>query len=354
MGFLWPKFLLFLGLIPLLIAVYIWIMRRQRRFVVHYSSLSLLRAARLDNSWLRRYLPSILFLIALASLVIALSRPVAPTAILTGRTTIILTIDTSGSMCSTDILPSRLAAVKATALSFIQKPVIGTQVGVVAFADSAELAQEPTVKLDLLEGAIENLTTAASTAIGSAILRSLDAIAEVDDRVAPSENDVPSLFPSETTQQPQPGTREYVPHIIVLLTDGSSNAGPPPLSAAEQAAERGVRIYPIGFGTSNESTVDCGNPRHSDPSNFWRGGGGNGGLNTNIDFETLKKIAEMTGGQYYAAESAAELQTVFQDLHRMIATSTETFEISVFFSALGGLLALTGLILSFFWNPLPQ
>jgi Ca-activated chloride channel family protein len=353
MGFLWPKFLLFLGLIPLFIAIYIWIWKRRQRFVVRYSSLSLLQAARPDVSWLRKYFPSILFLFAVTSLLIALSRPVAPTAVLTGRTTIILAIDTSGSMCSTDILPSRLAAVKATALSFIQQPVIGTQVGVVAFADSAELAQEPTVKLRLLERAIENLTTSNSTAIGSAILTSLDAIAEVDNLIAPSENDVPLPSPPETTQQPQPGTREYAPHIIVLLTDGSSNAGPPPLIAAEKAAERGVRIYPIGFGTSNESTVDCGNPRHSDPSDYWRQGGVSGGPNTNIDFETLKKIAEMTGGQYHAAESAAELQTVFQDLHRLIATSIETIEISVFFTALGALLAITALILSLFWNPLP-
>lgn len=353
MGFLWPKFLLFLGLIPLLIAIHIWILRRRQRFAVRYSSLSMVQVARPHTSWLRKYLPFILFMVALASLCIALSRPVAPQEVLSGRTTIILTIDTSRSMCSTDILPSRLAAVKATALSFIQHPVFGTQVGVVAFADSAELAQEPTVKLQLLESAIENLTTATSTAIGTAILRSLDAIAEVDKRVAPSENDLPFPSPPETLRQSQPRPAEYVPHIIVLLTDGSSNAGPPPLSAARQAAERGVRIYPIGFGTGNESAVDCSSPLHSDPSNIWRGAGSSyTGPNTQIDFEMLKQIAEMTGGQYYSAESAAELQTVFQDLQHIIAMSKESVEVSVFFAAVGALLSSTALALSFLWNPL--
>ncbi|HJR79263.1 MAG TPA: VWA domain-containing protein [Anaerolineales bacterium] len=354
MGFLWPNFLLFLGLIPLLIAIYIWMRKRRQRFAVRYSSLSLVKAARPDTSLLRKYLPFMLFMVALASLCIALSRPVAPQEVLSGRTTIILTIDTSRSMCSTDILPSRLAAVKATTLSFVQHPVFGTQVGVVAFADSAELAQEPTTKLRLLRYAIENLTTAASTAIGSAILTSLDAIAEVDGRVAPSEEVVQFPSTSEPTRQPQHGPVEHVPHIIVLLTDGSNNAGPSPIEAAEQAAERGVRIYPIGFGTSNESAVDCSNPLHSDPSGVWlRAGSTYPGPNTHIDFETLKKIAEMTGGQYYTAESAAELRTVFQDLQHIIAMSKESVEISVFFAAVGALLATTALALSFLWNPLP-
>jgi Ca-activated chloride channel family protein len=353
MGFLWHKFLLFLGLIPLLIAIYIWMWKRRRRFAVRYSSLSLVQAAGPDASWLRRYLPSTLFVAALASLFITLGRPVAPQAVLTGRTTIVLTIDISRSMCSTDILPNRLAVVKATAISFVQQPVIGTQIGVVAFADFAELAQEHTTNSRLLEGAIENLTTATSTAIGSAILTSLDAIAAVDGRVAPSENDVPFLSPPETPRRLQPRGEEDVPHIIVLLTDGSSNAGPSPLSAAEQAAERGVRIYPIGFGTSNESAMDCSNPLHSDPSDFWRRGGGSRGPNTDIDFETLKQIAEMTGGQHYSAESAAELQRVFQDLHRIIAMSSETIEISVFFAAAGALLAVAAWVLSLLWSPLP-
>jgi len=160
-----------------------------------------------------------------------------------------------------------------------------------------------------------------STAIGSAILTSLDAIAEVDNLIAPSENDVPLPSPPETTQQPQPGTREYAPHIIVLLTDGSSNVGPPPLIAAEKAAERGVRIYPIGFGTSNESTVDCGNPRHSDPSDYWRQGGVSGGPNTNIDFETLKKIAKRPAAFPRVLTTSAEKGTGIPGLRAEIVAA---------------------------------
>ena len=352
MSLLWPGFLFLLSIIPLMIAVYIWVLRRRRRFAIRYSSLSLVREAATQQSWLRRHLPFILFLLALASLVFALARPVATVTIPSNRATVILAIDVSRSMCSTDIPPNRLQAAKDAALSFVRNQKSGRRVGIVAFAGFAELIQPPTTDTELLENAITNLTTARRTAIGSAILRSLDAIAEIDDRVAPSD-----LRPSANPTNPPPASKgEYVPHIIVLLTDGASNAGPLPASAAQQAAERGVRVYTIGFGTRNNSSpMNCGEPFQGD--DLFGGGGfgpqfGGGGFRREIDEETLKQIADTTGGSYYAATSAGELQDVFQNLPTYVVATRETIEISVFFTAIAALMTIIAMILSFLWHPL--
>jgi len=352
MSLLWPASLVLLFLIPLIVVVYILLLKRRRRFAIRYSSLSLVREAAAHQSWLRRHLPFILFLFALASLVMALGRPVATVTVPSNQATIILAMDVSRSMCSTDIPPNRMEAAKDAALTFVQSQGSGRKIGIVAFAGFAELIQPPTNDRNLLETAIINLTTARRTAIGSAILRSLDAIAEIDDRVAPSDIGVsPGAVPEG----------EYVPHIIVLLTDGASNAGPYPLTAAQQAAERKVRVYTIGFGTiNNSSPMNCGGFQENDPfggqgfgfGSPFSGGGGGGGFRRELDEDTLKQIADATGGTYYAATSAGELQNVFQNLPTYLVTTRETIEISVFFTALAALLAVTAMLLSFFWHPL--
>jgi Ca-activated chloride channel homolog len=352
MGLLWPGFLYLLLLIPVIIGIYVWLLRRRRRFAVRYSSLSLMREAAKEQSWLRRHLPFILFLFALTSLVFALGRPVATVLVPSNKATVILAIDVSRSMCSTDIPPNRLDAAKDAALAFVRNQNSGRQIGIVAFAGFAELIQPPTTDVDLLETAVINLTTARRTAIGSAILRSLDAIAEVDNRVAPSE-----LRSSSDQPTPSPSSAdEFVPHIIVLLTDGASNAGPLPLTAAQQAVERHVRVYTIGFGTTNNSSpMNCGDQFPEDP--FGGGGGfgpqfGGGGFRREIDEETLTQIADLTGGTYYAATSAGQLQDVFQNLPTYVIATRQTMEISVFFTALAVLMAVIAMILSFLWHPL--
>jgi Ca-activated chloride channel family protein len=353
MDWLWPDLFLCLGSVPLVVAVYMWILRRPR-FAVRYSSLLLVTEAMPPSSWLRRHLPFLLFLIALASLGIALARPVTPINLLAGQTTIILTLDVSRSMCMRDIPPDRLDAAKVAALAFVQDPVSGTQIGIVAFAGFAELAQRPTTEVALLETSIEGLTTSTETAIGSAILRALDAIAEVDERVAPTE-EISALAPSP--EHPPPSRlaeEEYLPHIIVLLTDGASNTGPAPLLAAQQAVDRRVKVYTIGFGTTKNSVMDCGttladNTYLSPGLESYSSGGTFG---TQADEATLKQIAQMTGGKFYAATSAAELQSVFQKLHNYVASSNQTTEVSVYFAALGVLLAVAALFLAFLWHPL--
>jgi Ca-activated chloride channel family protein len=352
MSFLWARSLLLLGLIPLLVLFYIFLLRRRRRFTVRYSSLSLIREAASHQSRWKRHLPFALFLLAIASLVFALGRPVATVTVPLNKATTILTMDVSISMCSNDIPPNRLEAAKNAAKDFVRTQVSNRQVGIVAFAGFAELIQPPTDSLQLLDTAVESLTPARRTAIGSAILRAIDAISEVDSRVPASDlsaTDTGSVKPAE----------QFAPHIIVLLTDGASNAGPPPLSAAAQAAERGLRVYTIGFGTNNPSVMDCGNQFQE--NDFFGGGGGFGpgfgqgrgnGFNREIDDTTLRQIADLTGGKYYTAASAGELANAFRNLPTYVITTKQTTEITAFFSAFAAFIAVLALFLSMRWNPL--
>ena len=356
MNFLWPGTLLTLLLVPLAVGVYVVLMRRRRKFAIRYSSLSIVSQAAAHQSWLRRHAVFILFLIALTSLGFATARPMATVTIPSNKATIILAMDVSISMCSTDIAPNRLEAAKDAAQAFIQNHTSGQQIGLVAFAGFAELIQPPTTDLQALIDAIENLTTARRTAIGSAILRSIDTIAGVDDRIAPSDN--PAVSSGTSDFIPSEGG-DYSPHIIVLLTDGASNAGPYPLSAASQAAKRGIRVYTIGYGTaSDQRTLDCGNGFERDfgfqgfgfgPQS---GGGGGQDFRLQIDDETLKKVAELTGGTYYYAASANELEDVFQNLPTFVVVSRETIEVSVFFTAFAVIVVVLAMFLSFRWYTL--
>lgn len=353
MALLWPGFLLLLGLLPLIVVAYIWVLRRRRRFAVRYSSLSLVRVALQQQSRLRRYLPVALFLLALASLIVAVARPVAIVTVPTGQTTIVLVVDASRSMLSTDIEPSRIEAAQAAALSFIHAQPSNTQIGLVAFAAFAETVQPPTNDQAALQAAVDSLITGRGTAIGSGILEAIDVIAEVDPNVAPSVTD------ESTGIAPTPVPKgAYAPEIIVVLTDGVSTTGPLPLDAAQQAADRGVRVYTIGFGTENGAGQFGGgggagrDPFGGGPDRFDPQFGG-GRFRRGIDEDTLKQIADMTSGTYYSAESAGELQSVFEKLPTYLITRHEVTEISVAFTALGALLAALAIGLSLLWHPLP-
>lgn len=338
MKFLWPGAFFLLGLIPLLIAAYLWNQKRRRRFAVRYSSLSLVRPAVPAQSRWRRYLPLALFCLALAGLVFSLARPVAVTLVPQGRATVMLALDISRSMLQDDIPPSRLGAAKEAALSFVNRQKDTNQIGIVAFAGFAQLVQPPTTDPEDLEKAIMLLSTGRGTAIGSGILAALDTIAEFNQSSATNPNSNESSAPSRP-----PPEGEYQADIIVLLTDGVTTTGPHPLDAAQQAADRGIRVYTIGFGTKTGSM--------GEGYNYF--GGFGGFRRRGIDEETLKRIAEMTGGEYYTANSAGELQKVFDSLPTFLVTRQETVEISVFFAAISALLIASAVLLAQLWRPLP-
>ncbi|MCU0508048.1 MAG: VWA domain-containing protein [Anaerolineae bacterium] len=341
MKFLWPFALLALALIPLLILLYLTVQRRRRRYAVRYSSLSLLRAAIPAQSKVRRYLPMALFLVALASLAVALARPVTVTRVPAGRATVMLALDVSGSMRQNDIPPSRLVAAKQAALEFIDKQKNTNQVGIVAFTGIAQLVQTPTTDSDALAKAVRNLTTGRGTAIGDGIVTALETI---DD------------FAQATVAAPTPGAPaagDYRPDIIVLLTDGVATTGVDPLEAAQRAAEGRVRVYTIGFGTEQGGQFEGGGGPGQGMGGMSRDTGGFGPRRWGIDEESLKAIASMTGGEYYTATSARELQKVLDSLPTVLISREETLEITVAFALVAALLVAAAVLLSQFWHPLP-
>lgn len=353
MNFLWPGLLVLLALVPILAGVYIWSLRRRRPSGARYSSLALVRDASPGSSRVRRHLPFVLFSVAVAALVLALGRPVAIVTVPTNQTTIILTIDVSRSMCSGDIPPNRLLAAEAAAAAFVQRQGSRTQIGIVAFSGFSELIQPPTNDEEVLLDALQSLTTGRRTAIGSGILEAIDAIAEVDDSVAPAMMDGrPGVAPTPVPKG------AYAADIIVVLTDGVANAGPLPIDAAQQAADRGLRVYPIGFGTANGGDFDpaCA-PQFVGREPGFGGGGvggqGPGGFRRGIDEDTLRAVAELTGGTYYPAESADQLERVFDELPTSLITRHEAVEIGVGFVAVGAILAALAILLGRAWRPLP-
>jgi Ca-activated chloride channel family protein len=358
MTILWPWFLLLLVLVPLLITLYIWVLRRKRRFAVRYSSLSLIREALPGRSNWRRHLPLALFLLGLASLVVALARPVAQLEVPFSRTTIILALDISRSMCATDVPPNRLTVAQDAALAFVEDQADGTQIGVVAFAGSAEIVVPPTNDKAVLQEAISNFSTSIGTAIGSATLKSIDAIAEINPTIEPSGVNLESEAP-----QTDPEEEIYEPDIIVLLTDGANTVGPRPLEAAQEAANRGIRVYTIGFGTLEPGRTVC-TRRQLGGEVFGRSFGGGGGFGGGrgsggypryllLDEPQLQEVADLTGGSYFRAEDAEQLLEVFLNLPTQISLQKENVEISVLFSALGAALTGVAVALSLRQNRFP-
>ena len=355
MQLLWPGFLLLLVLVPLLTAFYVLALRRRRPSAVRYSSLSLVREA-MPRTSRRRHLPFVLVLAAVAFLAVALARPVAVAAVPTNQTTVLLTIDVSGSMCSTDIPPTRIEAAEAAASDFITHQSTSTQIGLVAFSGFAELVQAPTNNQAKLLAALHSLATGRRTAVGSGLLAAIDAVAAVDHAVAPS-----TAIGGQGPVPVAPGA--YAPDIIVLLTDGASNTGPAPLDAAQEAADRGVRVYTIGFGTANGGAFGaaCAQQFLGREPNFGGGfgqgggnvGGGPGGFRRGIDEATLTQIAQLTGGQYYPAESSGDLEQVFASLPMSLVVKHETVEVGAGFAGFAGLLTALGLLLGRLWRPLP-
>ncbi|HEY5847451.1 MAG TPA: VWA domain-containing protein, partial [Microlunatus sp.] len=195
---------------------------------------------------------------------------------------------------------------------------------------------------DALIEAIDNFTTARGTAIGSAILTSIDGIAAINPTVAPTGVDAESAERSG-----------YAPDVIVVLTDGANTQGVEPAEAAEDAAVRGVRVFTIGFGTTTPSRMACTGRQ----AGSWAGGGpgggfgGRGGRNPRvIDEPSLQAVAEITGGQYYKAESADQLQLALADLPSQVIVAQKRVDIASWFAGAGGLLVAVAVGLSLWWN----
>jgi Ca-activated chloride channel homolog len=346
MTFSWPWALLSLLIMPIVAAV-VWLLRRRRRRdAVRVTSIALVRAALPPRTRWTRLIPTLLLLLGFATLGVGAARPQATVPVPSNSTTIMLAMDVSGSMCSTDVEPNRLTVAQEAAVSFIESQDGKTKIGLVAFAGVAGLQVPPTTDKDALIEAIDNFTTARGTAIGSAILASIDSIAAINSSVAPTGVEAESAQRSG-----------YAPDVIVVLTDGANTQGVEPAKAAEAAAVRGVRVFTIGFGTTTPSQMACtgqqaggwagGGPR----GGFGGGSGGGAGRNPRIiDEATLQTVAEITGGEYYKAESADQLQGALADLPNHVTVVRKHIDIASWFAGAGGLLVAVAVGLSLWWN----
>ena len=348
MSLTWPWALGALLVVPLLLLARWWANRRRKRAALRVSSVALIRAALPGRSQWRRRIPVLLFLAGLLTLGGALTRPQASLAVPSDESTIMLAIDVSGSMCATDVPPNRLTAATEAARTFISDQE-GARIGLVAFSGIAALLVPPTTDQEALLAAVDSLTTARGTAIGQAILTAIDAVAETNPDVAATGVDLGDGTPGSAVT-------DYEPDTIVVLTDGANSRGVDPVTAAEQAAARRLRVFTIGFGTTRPTQMVCtpdqiggGSPMRGDPQGF----GGGGGRNQQIDEEALMKVADLTGGRYFQAEDADQLGDVLEDLPAQIGLRRENVEITAWFVLAGTLLVTAGLGLSLWWNRAP-
>lgn len=358
MIFIWSWMLPILIVIPLLVAYYIWVQRRRSKYAIRYSSLSLVKDALDKSSAWRRHIPPALFLLGITAMLLALARPFSVVTLPKQEGTVILTLDVSGSMRANDLKPSRIDAAKAAARAFVEKQDATTRIGVVAFSGTASLVQVPTTDKDLALAAIDRLFLQRSTAIGSGILVSLDAIFETPDApTTSSQSVITPAAPVAPMPAPTPVPPGYhVPAIIVLLTDGQSNTGVLPVQAAEKAAERGVRVYTIGVGTIQGMTIQGPGGSGGGPGGFGGnpGGPGGGGFRTALDEKTLKLVAEMTEAEYFHASDENALVEIYRNLDTQLILRTQRTEVTSLFTAAAIAFLVIGATLSMFWfNRLP-
>lgn len=341
-----------------LLGAYLWWLRRGKRTTTTFSSLGLLREAASGQKPWRRHVPVMLICLALVVLGVGAARPTVTMIVPSNAATVILALDVSGSMCNTDVTPNRLAAAQTAVRNFLQaQKSSGTKFGLVVFSGQAQLAVAPTTDTSVLLKAIDGLTTGRGTVIGSAILTAVDAIAEIDPKVTPTDSTSSSETPAGTVVPASP-----VPEIVVLLTDGANTRGVTPQEAAVQAAERGVRVYPIGFGTTSPKSMACS---ASQVSNGGFGGGGfgggpggggggfgGGGQALIADDGALKEVAQITGGEFFSAASSDQLNKVLDNVRSRLGTVKQEVDISAGFAVLGSLLLLGAALVTLRKNPL--
>ena len=355
MSFSVPWALLALLILPLVFAVWWLTRRRRRRAVVRVTSIALVRAAVPGRSNWRRRVPPALLALGLAVLAVGAARPQATVPVPSSSATIMLALDVSGSMCSTDVKPNRITAAEQAAADFIKSQTGGPRIGLVAFASTAVVLVRPTTDSRQLTNALGGLSTSFGTAIGEGILTSLDAIAQVDPSVPPTGAAVS-----------RPRGAGYADDVIVVLTDGSNNRGIDPQTAARQAAGRGVRVFTIGYGTDSPAPLACS----SDQFGGFGGGGGTGGGGLGgggfggqaggggfsgsnpleADYAALMHISKTTGGTFYRAQDASQLSRALARLPAAFTIVRKHVDLAAWFATGGGLLIAAAVALSLWWD----
>ena len=341
MFFLWPQFLWLLLALPLLVLLYIWLLHRKKKTALRYASLSIVKEAMGVGQSIRRHVPPVLFLLALALMLLAAARPTAVISLPSNQQIIMLAMDVSGSMRATDVLPSRLVASQNAAKAFLADLPRNVRVGIVAFAGTASVVQVPTLSREDLTAAIDRFQLQRATAIGNAIVISLaelfpDAGIDLQSLQAGRERQRGFAIDEERKEKKEftpvaPGS--YNSAAIILLTDGQRTTGVDSLEAAKLAADRGVRVYTVGIGTVDGEIIGF---------EGWS-------MRVRLDEETLKGIAKATQAEYFYAGTAADLKKVYQTLSSRLTVEKKETEISALLALAAAALALLSAGLSLAW-----
>ncbi len=303
LSFLSPDRLLILLVIPLLVLAYIFASRRKNRRGMRFTNTSMLDVVVPKQSQWRRHVAVALSLLSLITLTAAFARPKTQVDVPRERATVVLVIDASLSMEATDVKPTRLDAAKEAAIEFVARLPEKYNVSVVSMAGSAAVLVPPTTAHNTVENAIRSIRLQDSTAIGEGIATGLAAL-----RQAPKNPDDPDAV---------------APGAIVLLTDGKNTTGRAPLQAAADAKAAKVPVYTIAYGTEN-GYVDLDGKREPVP----------------VDHEAMREIATVTGGRYFAAATADELKSVYENIGSDVGYEKADREVTARFAGYGLALAV--------------
>ena len=338
MTFIWPELLWLTALLPAVVALYVVLLRRKRKAAVRYASLALIRDAMAGAHRVRRHVPPVLFLLALALMLVAIARPAAVLTLPSQHETVILAMDVSGSMRAADVKPNRLVAAQEAARAFIAEQPKSTRIGVVSFAATASVVQYPTHNREDVLAAIDRFQLQRGTAIGSGLLIALKTIfptAEFDLRAANPRRAQSLDQPRDPDKAPPkpvpPGSHSGA--AIILLSDGQATTGPDPIEAARMAADRGVRVFTIGVGTPGGEVLGV---------EGWS-------MRVRLDEESLKSIANITRGEYFYAGTAMDLKQVYQALNARLVFEKRETEVTALFSAAAAVVAVLSALLSLLW-----
>jgi Ca-activated chloride channel family protein len=343
MGFIAPHFLWLLLAVPVLVAAYVLFLRRRKVAAVRYASLGIVKEALGAGNRFRRHIPPLLFLCAMAAIMLAIARPTAVITLPSEQRTVILAIDVSLSMRASDVEPSRLAAAQEAAKEFIKDQPSDVRIGIVSFAGTALLVQAPTQNREDLIAAIDRLELQRHTAIGSGLVMALatlfpDAGIDLESMIFGARDlkrgvaiDKSAKAEAKPFQPVPPGS--YASAAIILLSDGRRTTGPDPLDVAKMAADRGVRVFTVGLGTPQGGIAGF---------EGWS-------IYMRFDEETLKAIAEITRASYFSAASAAELKKVYEALNTRFTMEKKETEVSALFTALAAVFAISAAALSVLW-----
>jgi Ca-activated chloride channel family protein len=326
-----------LVLVPVVVAGYVLAQRRRPRYAARFTNLDLLASVVPRTPSWRRHIPPVIYLTALATLLVAVSRPTIVTADATQEATVMLVLDVSGSMIATDVQPSRLAAAQQSARTFLDNVPKSLKVGLVAFSSEARLLAPPSTDRDPVRTGLASLNAIGATAMGDAITLAMNAAAGSKATNGSSPGGPLGGITAPTSPPTTVTPDKLAPTVILLLSDGKNTVGRDPLSAADDAKARKVQIFTIALGTDNgvAEIPDSNGVVQEIP--------------VPPDPDTLQQVAARTGGKFFTAPTADQLRSVYANLGSKLGAEKHKHEITAWFAGTAVILLIVGGALALIW-----